>query len=167
MKKIDELISRLQEAKEELLKNQNMSYSGATNSAAPASMDKKEGREHDDSNDKEPELKGPEKGGAKRDQPKIEKGEYLKLFKNGQWDIEKAMTADDIRAGMAGARGGGAGYKPAVIAKPIGKAEGIAASPAAPAAVAKPAGMKPTNVARPDKGFGAIIAKDEESPTKC
>jgi len=57
-------------------------------------------------------------------------------------DVEK-MSADDIRAGMAGVRGAGAGYKPAPIPKP-----------AAPA-------VKPATIARPNKGYGAIVSKEE------
>jgi anti-sigma28 factor (negative regulator of flagellin synthesis) len=86
MDKLEQLINKLKDAKEELNKAANLN-----NPYGDEPKGAKGENARNDKNDKEPELESP-KNLKSKDQPSIKKeemNEVCKLDKNGQWSLEK------------------------------------------------------------------------------
>lgn len=99
MDKLDQLINKLKDAKEELQKNVNAAYGSEPNVVKEEKVnannpygDEPKGAKGEDArndkNDKEPELESP-KNLKHKEQPSIKKKEQLMCSENGQWSLKK------------------------------------------------------------------------------
>jgi hypothetical protein len=163
MNKLDELITKLTEVKEELNKNMNQSYgSQAPNSVTPDTefiaaktaapgmsvgfgQSEKDGDDNSDQNGKAPILKSP-KGVGHRDQPKMKKQESPE-------EVDRQMRSV-AEKGEAGPKDIGNGkYVVGKSPSPEQENKEILSNMAAKA-----------DTVRPDAGFGSVTVKDTTTP---